>query len=166
MKTEKSDIFYTCFIGFMFVLYVISMYEAMVNRPAHLEAINAQYLENAKAAVDYEDKSLEQTYDNLIAELNEHPENGYAHLFIATLWYAVRDYDEASASVDKALEYLLPADHEFRASAYLMKSGIALIKEDKESGIGFLKKALKETPDDESLQQRLDDLMEKHSDFK
>ena len=44
-----------------------------------------------------------------------------------------------------------------------MKSGIALIKEDKESAIGFLKKALKETPDDESLQLRLDDLMEKHS---
>ena len=160
MKTEKSDIFYICFIGFMFALYVISMYEAMVNRPAHLEAINAQYLENAKAAVDYEDKSLEQTYDNLIAELNEHPENGYAHLFIATLWYAVRDYDEASASVDKSLEYLLQADHEFRASAYLMKSGIALIKEDKESAISYLKDALKETPDDESLQQRLDNLME------
>ena len=159
MKAEKSDIFYTCFIGFMFALYVISMYEAMVNRPAHLEAINAQYLENAKAAVDYEDKSLEQTYDNLIAELNEHPENGYAHLFVATLWYAVGDYDEASASVDKALKYLLPKEHEFRASAYLMKSGIALSADDRESAISCLKDALKETPDDESLQQRLDDLM-------
>ena len=159
MKKEKADIFYTCLIGIMFVVFVISMYEAMVNRPAHLEAINASYLEKAKAAVDYEDKSLEQTYDNLIAELEEHPENGYAHLYVATLWYAVGDYDEASASVDKALRYLLPREHEFRASAYLMKSGIALSVDDRESAISYLKDALKETPDDESLQQRLDDLM-------
>ena len=160
MKKEKADIFYTCLIGIMFVAFVISMYEAMVNRPAHLEMINASYLENAKAAVDYEDKSLEQTYDNLIAELNEHPENGYAYLFVATLWYAVGDYDEASAYVDKALEYLLPADHEFRASAYLMKSGIALSVDDRESALSYLKDALKETPDEESLQQKLDNLME------
>lgn len=160
MKKEKSDIFYTCFMGFMFVLFVISMYEAIVNRPTHLEAINASYLENAKAAVDYEGKNLEQTYDNLIAELEDHPENGYAHLFVATLWYAIGEYEEASASVDKALKYLLLAEHEFRASAYLMKSGIALSVDDKESAISYLKDALKETPDDEALQQRLNDLIE------
>ena len=160
MKKVIIDIFYTCFIGFLFVLFVISMYEAIVNRPTHLEAIYASYLENAKAAVDYEGKNLEQTYDNLIAELEEHPENGYAYLFVATLWYAVGEYEEASTSADKALKYLLPADHEFRASAYLMKSGIALSMEDRESAICYLKDALKETPDDEALQQRLDDLIE------
>lgn len=160
MKKVKSDIFYICFIAFMFMLFVISMYEAMLKRPVHLEAINASYLKNAKVAVDFEGKDLMQTYDNLMAELEEHPENGYAHLFVATLWYAVGEYDEASTSVDKALRYLLPAEHEFRASAYLMKSGIALSQDDKEAAIGYLENALKETPDDEALQQRLDDLIE------
>ena len=160
MKKVKSDIFYICFIAFMLVLFVISMYEAILKRPVHLEAINASYLKNAKVVVDFEGKDLMQTYDNLMAELEEHPENGYAHLFVATLWYAVGEYDEASTSVDKALRYLLPAEHEFRASAYLMKSGIALSQDDKEAAIGFLENALKETPDDEALQQRLDDLIE------
>ena len=32
MKKVKSDIFYICFIAFMLVLFVISMYEALQQR--------------------------------------------------------------------------------------------------------------------------------------
>ena len=57
-------------------------------------------------------------------EIDEHPENGYAYLYLAHIQQHNEEYGKALSSVDNALKYIPKKDKEVRVFAHGMKSDV------------------------------------------
>ena len=68
----------------------------------------------------------EKAYELLNAEINEHPQNGYAHCYMALICNYYGDMKMALDAVNNALELLPQDDNEYRSFAYYTRGTMLL----------------------------------------
>ena len=89
---------------------------------------NSYNFQKAMEAFNDDDNCLAE--ESLEKELDEHPDNGYAYLYLAQIHLMKREYGKATGEVEMALRYIPKRDRSFRATCYFKKAGI-LAKLDK-----------------------------------
>lgn len=109
-----------------------------------VEAINADNYEEAE--------------EWFTRELSEHPDNGYAYLYMATLQHYKQQPGKAFESIQKALKRLPKKDKDWTAAAYMLRSRYHAEMEDTLSAIADQTTALKIKPDHTGLLKERGDL--------
>ena len=88
-------------------------------------------------------------------ELKEHPNNGYAHLYLAVIEYGNRQYDEVFPKLDKALRYLPKKDKDKTSLVYALKGETLLAMGDTLASIKDFSKGLAINPDNDIILENL-----------
>lgn len=81
-------------------------------------------------------------------EIAEHPDNGYAYVYLSTIQYAANEYGKALTSIDKAIKALPKNDKMWRASAYGSRAEVNLALLDTIKALDDLAQAIKINPDE------------------
>lgn len=90
----------------------------------------------------------EKAYELLNAEINEHPQNGYAHCYMALICNYYGDMKMALDAVNNALELLPQDDNEYRSFAYYTRGTMLLNLKEWDLAATDLTEAIRLNPED------------------
>lgn len=90
----------------------------------------------------------EKAYELLNAEINEHPQNGYAHCYMALICNYYGDMKMALDAVNDALELLPQDDNEYRSFAYYTRGTMLLNLKEWDLAATDLTEAIRLNPED------------------
>lgn len=90
----------------------------------------------------------EKAYELLNAEINEHPQNGYAHCYMALICNHYGDMKMALDAVNNALELLPQDDNEYRSFAYYTRGTMLLNLKEWDLAATDLTEAIRLNPED------------------
>ena len=111
-----------------------------VNRPESTNYINGVTALN--------EGNPEKAYELLNAEINEHPQNGYAHCYMALICNYYGDMKMALDAVNYALELLPQDDNEYRSFAYYTRGTMLLNLKEWDLAATDLTEAIRLNPED------------------
>lgn len=94
----------------------------------------------------YQDGNNQDALDWFNKEISDHPNNGYAYIYISALRYGNDEYGKALSAINQALKKLPKKDKEYTAIAYGTRAGIYLVMEDTISAIQDYSSAIKLEP--------------------
>lgn len=95
----------------------------------------------------YQEGKNQDALDWFNKEISEHPDNGYAYIYISALRYGNDEYGKALSAINQALKKLPKKDKEYTAVAYGTRAGIYLVMEDTISALKDYDAAIKLEPD-------------------
>lgn len=95
----------------------------------------------------YQEGKNQDALDWFNKEISEHPDNGYAYIYISALRYGNDEYGKALSAINQALKKLPKKDKEYTAVAYGTRAGIFLVMEDTISALKDYDVAIKLEPD-------------------
>lgn len=90
----------------------------------------------------------EKAYELLNAEINKHPQNGYAHCYMALICNYYGDMKMALDAVNNALELLPQDDNEYRSFAYYTRGTMLLNLKEWDLAATDLTEAIRLNPED------------------
>ncbi len=92
----------------------------------------------------------EQKYDDALdwfnRELSEHPDNGYAYVYISYLRYTNQDYGMALSAIDNSLKYIPKKDKEWRSLSFASRAEIYAATGDTIKALDDLARAIQTDP--------------------
>lgn len=94
----------------------------------------------------YQEGKKQDALDWLNKEISEHPDNGYAYIYISALRYGNDEYGKALSAINQAIKKLPKKDKEYTAVAYGTRAGIYLTMEDTISALRDYDMAVKLEP--------------------
>lgn len=83
----------------------------------------------------YQEGKVQEALEWFEKELSEHPDNGYAYIYISALKYENSEFGKALSAINLALKKLPKKDKEYMAVAYGTRAGIYLVMEDTVSAL-------------------------------
>lgn len=95
----------------------------------------------------YQEGKNQDALDWLNKEISDHPDNGYAYIYISALRYGNDEYGKALSAINQALKKLPKKDKEYTAVAYGTRAGIYLVMEDTISALKDYEAAIKLEPE-------------------
>ena len=95
----------------------------------------------------YQEGKNQDALDWFNKEIGEHPDNGYAYIYISALRYGNDEYGKALSAINQALKELPKKDKEYTAVAYGTHAGIFLVMEDTVSALKDYDAAIKLKPE-------------------
>lgn len=111
-----------------------------LNRPESTNYINGVTALN--------EGNSEKAYELLNAEINEYPQNGYAHCYMALICNYYGDMKMALDAVNNALELLPQEDNEYRSFAYYTRGTMLLNLKEWDLAATDLTEAIRLNPED------------------
>lgn len=94
----------------------------------------------------YQEGKNQDALDWFNKEISEHPDNGYAYIYISALRYGNDEYGKALSAINQAPKKLPKRDKEYTAVAYGTRAGIYLTMEDTISALRDYDMAVKLEP--------------------
>lgn len=94
----------------------------------------------------YQEGKNQDALDWFNKEISEHPDNGYAYIYLSALRYGNDEYGKALSAINQALKKLPKKDKEYTAVAYGTRAGIYLTMEDTVSALKDYDMAIKLEP--------------------
>lgn len=94
----------------------------------------------------YQEGKHQDALDWFNKEISEHPDNGYAYIYLSALRYGNDEYGKALSAINQALKKLPKKDKEYSAVAYGTRAGIYLTMEDTISALKDYDMAIKLEP--------------------
>lgn len=126
------------FIGCFFATSIVKAEEQ--NRPASTNYINGVTALN--------EGNPEKAYELLNAEINENPENGYAHCYMALICNYYGDMKLALQAVNSALELLPQNENEYRSFAHYTRGTMLSNLKEWNLAISDFSEAIRLNPED------------------
>lgn len=83
----------------------------------------------------FKEEKYDEAMDWFNRELEEHPDNGYAYLYISAYRYVNSEFGKALSAINSALKKLPKKDKEYVATAYRTRGEIYFAMEDTVSGL-------------------------------
>lgn len=96
-----------------------------------------------------DERDSKKAEDSFRREIDEHPENGYAYLYLAHIQQHNEEYGKALSSVDNALKYIPKKDKEYKGSCHYKRAGIYRALDKYDEAILDYTMAISYNPDDE-----------------
>lgn len=94
----------------------------------------------------YNEEKYADALDWFNRELSEHPDNGYAYIYISALRYGNNEYGKALSAINQAIKKLPKKDKVYTAAAYSNRASIYLTMEDTISALRDYDMAVKLEP--------------------
>lgn len=114
---NSTDMKHRIFIVFTFISVFVQMWaKSEVKQPdtyAYTRGVEAYNEEKYADALDWFNR-----------ELSEHPDNGYAYVYISILRYGNQEYGKALSAVDNALKRLPKKDKEWRSLTFASRAEV------------------------------------------
>lgn len=120
-----------------------ALYADNIKRPDsynYTRGVEAVQNNNAEEALEYLDK-----------EISEHPDNGYAFMWVALVRNYNEEYGRALTAANNAVKKIPSKDKEFKASAYSTRATVFLNLEDTVQAMKDYAQAIALTPEDDRL---------------
>lgn len=102
----------------------------------------------------YQEGKNQEALEWFEKELSEHPDNGYAYIYISALRYGNNEYGKALSAINQALRKLPKKDKEYTAVAYSTRAGIYLVMEDTVSALKDYDTAIRLEPENKQHYDR------------
>ena len=96
-----------------------------------------------------DERDSKKAEDSFRREIDEHPENGYAYLYLAHIQQHNEEYGKALSSVDNALKYIPKKDKEYKGACHYKRAGIYRALDKYDEAILDYTMAISYNPDDE-----------------
>ena len=96
-----------------------------------------------------DERDSKKAEDSFRKEIDEHPENGYAYLYLAHIQQHNEEYGKALSSVDNALKYIPKKDKEYKGACHYKRAGIYRALDKYDEAILDYTMAISYNPDDE-----------------
>ena len=96
-----------------------------------------------------DERDSKKAEDSFRKEIDEHPENGYAYLYLAHIRQHNEEYGKALSSVDNALKYIPKKDKEYKGACHYKRAGIYRALDKYDEAILDYTMAISYNPDDE-----------------
>lgn len=96
-----------------------------------------------------DERDSKKAEDSFRKEIDEHPENGYAYLYLAHIQQHNEEYGKALSSVDNALKYIPKKDKEHKGACHYKRAGIHRALDKYDEAILDYTMAISYNPDDE-----------------
>ena len=96
-----------------------------------------------------DERDSKKAEDSFRKEIDEHPENGYAYLYLAHIQQHNKEYGKALSSVDNALKYIPKKDKEHKGACHYKRAGIYRALDKYDEAILDYTMAISYNPDDE-----------------
>lgn len=90
----------------------------------------------------YNEEKYADALDWFNRELSEHPDNGYAYVYISILRYGNQEYGKALSAVDNALKRLPQKDKEWRSLTFASRAEVYTAMGDTIKAMKDLKNAM------------------------
>lgn len=87
-------------------------------------------------------------------ELSEHPDNGYAFVYISILRYGNDEYGKALSAINNALKHLPKKDKKWRSKAFATRAEVHAALEDTVKALDDMAEAIKTNPSDRQFYNR------------
>ena len=94
----------------------------------------------------YNEKKYADALEWFNRELSEHPDNGYAYVYISILRYEYQEYGKALSAIDNALKHLPKKDKEWHSLALASRAEVYTAMQDTIKAIADLSQAIKIDP--------------------
>lgn len=98
-----------------------------------------------------EEGEYEKAQLALSSEIKDHPDNGYAHLWVGVIQSMNEEYGKALSSIDNAIKYIPKKDKEFRSFCYYKRAGVYRALEKDEQALVDYTMALTLDPEDDDI---------------
>lgn len=96
-----------------------------------------------------DERDSKKAEDSFRKEIDEHPENEYAYLYLAHIQQHNEEYGKALSSVDNALKYIPKKDKEYKGACHYKRAGIYRALDKYDEAILDYTMAISYNPDDE-----------------
>lgn len=104
-----------------------------------------------RAIEEYRNGEMASAIEWFNKELKDHPQNGYAHLYLATLRYELDEYGKALTSINNAIANLPKKERQMNAVAFGYRGDILLALSDTVSALKDYAEAIKLNPSNARL---------------
>ena len=99
----------------------------------------------------YNEEKPQDALDWFNREVSEHPDNGYAYVYISSIHYDNKELGIALSAINKAIKHLPKKDKMWSSTALVHRSNIYAAMEDTVSALNDLAQAIKINPSDRKL---------------
>ena len=100
------------------ILILISFLSAATSLWAKPEVKLQDSYAYTRGIEEYQNGNRQDALDWFDKELSEHPDNGYAYIYISAIRYGNQEYGKALSTIDNALKRPPKKDKEWRAAAF------------------------------------------------
>ncbi|MDE6696392.1 MAG: retroviral-like aspartic protease family protein [Muribaculaceae bacterium] len=128
------------------ILILISFLSAVTSLWAKSEVKQRDSYAYTRGVEEYQNGNLQDALDWFDKELSEHPDNGYAYIYISVLRFDNQEYGKALSAIDNALKRLPKKDKEWRALAFDSRAEIYAALNDTVKAIADLSQAIQMDP--------------------
>ncbi|MCH5224892.1 MAG: tetratricopeptide repeat protein [Muribaculaceae bacterium] len=94
----------------------------------------------------YSQEQYQDALDWFNREISDHPENGYAFVYVATMRYGNQEYGKALTAINEAIKKLPKKDNDWRSMSFASRAEIYAAMEDTVKAINDLNQAIKLDP--------------------
>ena len=115
MKQSTSSLWIV--FAIILIVYPVSLNAQKYNK--YSDSYN--FRKGMEALDKRESRKAEESFSR---EIEEHPENGYAYLYLAHLHFHNEAFGRALSSIDNAIKYIPKKDKEYKGACYYKRSGI------------------------------------------
>ena len=96
-----------------------------------------------------DERDSKKAEESFTKEIEEHPGNGYAYLYLAHIQLHNDEYGKALSSIDNAIKYIPKKDKEYKGACYYKRAGIYRALDKNEEAISDFTTAISYNPDDD-----------------
>ena len=134
---------------FLWVIFAIMLvvYPVSLNAQKYNKYGDSYNFRKGMDALD--ERDTKKAEDSFRKEIDEHPENGYAYLYLAHIQQHNEEYGKALSSVDNALKYIPKKDKEYKGACHYKRAGIYRALDKYDEAILDYTMAISYNPDDE-----------------
>ena len=129
--------------------------QAKVSKSVDMQPDTYAYTRGIEA---YNEDKLDEAVEWFNKELKDHPDNGYAHLYLAAIYGGNDENGRAFSALDKARKLIPKKDKEWRAMECAYRADILLAMEDTVKAIPEITEAIKLDPENSKMLQRRADI--------
>ena len=140
MKQSTSSLWIV--FAIILIVYPVSLNAQKYNK--YSDSYN--FRKGMEALDKRESRKAEESFSR---EIEEHPENGYAYLYLAHLHFHNEAFGRALSSIDNAIKYIPKKDKEYKGACYYKRAGIYKALEKYEEAIADFTMAISYNPEDD-----------------
>lgn len=129
-----------------FIILVAVFTAAALSLIANAESKQPDSYAFTRGVEAYNEDKYAEALDWFNRELSEHPDNGYAYVYVSVLSSGNREYGKALSAVDNALKRLPKKDKEWRSKAFASRAEIYAVMCDTVKALNDFTEAIKTDP--------------------
>lgn len=99
----------------------------------------------------YNEQKYQDALDWFNREISEHPDNGYAYVYLSILRYGNEEYGKALSAINEAIKHLPKKDKDWSSVALVSRAEVYVVMEDTVSALNDIAQAIKINPSNRVL---------------